>query len=54
LVKAKVEGTEPVLAPRHEIAQVVSLMETLRQSLERAKKVEPVRRKGRKKMALAA
>src|SRR5712692_8063057 len=32
LVKAKVEGTEPVLAPRTQTGQVISLIEALRQS----------------------
>jgi DNA end-binding protein Ku len=33
LIKAKIEGTEPVLAPRNGAAQVISLMGALRQSL---------------------
>ena len=55
LVKAKVEGTEPVLAPRTQAGQVISLMEALRQSVEQAaNKPAPGRKNGRKKMALAA
>lgn len=55
LVKAKVEGTEPVLAPRTEVGQVISLMEALRQSVgQAAKKPVPVRKNRRKKVALAA
>jgi DNA end-binding protein Ku len=55
LIKAKVEGTTPVLAPRSEIGQVISLMEALRQSVAQAgMKPKAVCRNGRKKMALAA
>jgi DNA end-binding protein Ku len=55
LVKSKVEGTEPVLAPRTEVGQVINLMEALRQSVAQvAKKSEPVRKNGRKRAALAA
>jgi DNA end-binding protein Ku len=55
LVKAKVEGTEPVLAPRTELGQVINLMEALRQSVEQvSKKPQAKRKNGRKKTALAA
>ena len=55
LVKAKVEGSEPVVAHRTEVGQVINLMEALRQSIEQAaKKPEPERKNGRKKVALAA
>jgi len=56
LIKAKVEGTAPVLVPRSPVGRVVSLMEALRQSVAQTEqKPQPVVRKnGRKKMALAA
>jgi DNA end-binding protein Ku len=55
LVKAKVDGTEPVLVPRKEVGQVINLMEALRQSVEQVtKKPEPVRENGRKRAMLAA
>jgi DNA end-binding protein Ku len=55
LVKAKMEGTEPVLAPRTQAGQVISLIEALRQSVEQAeKKPQPGRKNGCKKAALAA
>jgi DNA end-binding protein Ku len=55
LIKAKVDGTTPVLVPRSEVGQVINLMDALRQSVEQAtKKPEPVRNNGRKKVALAA
>lgn len=51
LIKAKADGTEPVLAPRPDAAQVISLMEALRQSVAQT---HSVRRNGRRKTALAA
>lgn len=55
LVKAKVEGTEPVIAPRTDVGQVINLMEALRQSVRQvSKKPQAERRNGRKKAALAA
>jgi len=55
LIKAKVDGTTPILVPRPEVGQVINLMDALRQSVEQtAKKPEPVRKNGRKKAALAA
>jgi DNA end-binding protein Ku len=33
VIKAKIQGTEPVLVPRHEVDQVISLMDALRQSV---------------------
>jgi len=55
LIKAKIQGTEPVLVQRREVGQVISLMDALRQSVEQIKpKPEPGRKNGRKKLALAA
>ena len=55
LIKAKVEGTTPVLAPRSEVGQVISLMEALRQSVaQTGMKPQPARKNGRKRAALAA
>ncbi len=56
LIKAKIEGTPPVLAARGEVVQVVNLMEALQQSVAQIEKQpeSTVRRNGRKKMALAA
>jgi DNA end-binding protein Ku len=55
LVKAKLEGTEPVIAPRTEVGQVINLMEALRQSVEQAeKKPQAERKNGRRRMAQAA
>ncbi len=56
LIKAKVEGTAPVLVPRSPAGQVASLMEALRQSVAQAEATpQPVlRRNGRKRLALAA
>ena len=55
IIKAKVDGTAPVLVPRSEISQVTDLMDALRQSVAATEqKSQPVRKNGRKKMALAA
>jgi len=55
LIKAKVAGTEPVLVPRTEASQVISLMDALRQSVaQTGKKAGPVHKNGRKKVAQAA
>ena len=55
LVKAKVEGTEPILAPRTEAHPLINLLEALRQSVEQAaKKPQTEHKNGRKKVALAA
>ena len=56
LLKAKIDGTEPVLVQRNGTSPVISLMEALRKSVEQyAERAEPVtRRNGRKKVALAA
>ena len=55
LIKAKVEGTTPVLAPRSDVGQVISLMEALRRSVtQTGMKPRPARKNGRKKVALAA
>ena len=56
LIKAKVAGTEPVLAPRSEAGNVVNLMEALRQSVAQSQpKPQPAaRRNGRKKAAAVA
>ncbi len=55
LIKSKVEGTAPVVVPRTEVGQIVNLMEALRRSVaESEQKSQPVRRNGRKKVALAA
>lgn len=56
LLKAKIDGTEPVLVQRNGISPVISLMEALRQSVAQDEKnPEPVtRRNGRKRVALAA
>jgi DNA end-binding protein Ku len=55
MIQAKVGGREPVLVHRNGTTPVISLMEALRQSVEQvAKKPEPVRKNGRKKVALAA
>jgi DNA end-binding protein Ku len=51
LIKTKVDGTEPVIAPRPGAAQVISLMDALRQSVA---KTLSVHRNGRKKIAVAA
>jgi non-homologous end joining protein Ku len=54
-IKAKIDGTEPVLVQHSGPSQVISLMDALRQSVEQVeKKPEPVRKNGRKKVALAA
>lgn len=62
LVKAKVEGSEPVLVPHNPVGEVVSLMEALRRSVEQTKP-EPkpmvrsngqARRNGHTKLALTA
>ena len=62
LVKAKVEGTAPVLVPRTQVGEAVSLMEALRQSVEQTKP-EPkpmvrsngrAHRNGHTKLALTA
>ncbi len=56
LIKAKIEGTPPVLAARGEVVQVVNLMEALQQSVAQIEKQpeSTARKNGRKKMALAA
>ena len=56
IIKAKVDGTEPVLVPRNGTAQVVSLMQALRESVAQSdRKPNPaVRKPGRKNVALAA
>jgi DNA end-binding protein Ku len=55
IIQGKVGGTERVLVHRNGRTPVISLMEALRQSVEQvAKKPEPVRKNGRKKVALAA
>ncbi len=55
LIKAKMEGTKPVVAPRRDAHPVIGLMEALRQSLaQRERNGRPVRNNGRKRMALAA
>jgi len=62
LIKVKMDGTEPVLAPRSEAAQVLNLMEALRQSVSQIKqkpqsavrKNGQTRRNGHKRMLLAA
>jgi len=44
LIKAKVEGTEPLLVPRNEVRQAVSLMDALQDSLARKEqKAQPDR-----------
>jgi DNA end-binding protein Ku len=56
IIKAKVAGTKPVLAPRRENGKVANLMEVLRQSLAQTDRSEraSARRNGHKRMALAA
>jgi len=56
LLKAKIDGTQPVLVQRDGTSPVISLMEALRQSVaQHERKPEPVtRRNGRKRVALAA
>jgi DNA end-binding protein Ku len=58
IIKAKVDGTAPVLVPRNEVGQVINLLEALRQSVQQTEQTEkksaPVRKNGRKKVALAA
>ncbi len=56
VIKAKVAGTGPVLVPRSEVGQVISLMDALRKSVEQhGKKSEAAARKnGHKRVVLAA
>jgi len=56
LIKAKVAGTELVLAPRREVGKLVSLMEALRQSVAQTeqKPLPAARKNGHKKVAIAA
>ena len=55
LIKAKIDGTQPVLVQRNGTVPVINLMEALRQSVEQVKKKpEPVHKNGRKRLVLAA
>ena len=62
LIKGKLEGTTPVLVPRSDAAQVVNLMEALRQSVAQteptpkraARSNGEARRNGHKRLVLAA
>ena len=56
IIKAKIEGTEPVLAQRNGTSQVINLMEALQQSLAQAQRKPHavVNRSGRKRVSAAA
>jgi Ku protein, prokaryotic len=55
VIKAKIEGTTPVLAPRREVGQVLGLMDALRKSVEQngKKSQATVRKNGHKRLAFA-
>jgi DNA end-binding protein Ku len=55
IIKAKVEGTEPVLVQHHGTSMAVGLMEALQKSVAEARKMaRPMTKSGRRKVALAA
>jgi len=55
VIKAKVDGTEPVLSPRNGTSQIISLMQALRQSVGQTdRKPHAKRKNGCKKVELAA
>jgi DNA end-binding protein Ku len=57
VIKAKIEGTEPVVAPEAEVGKVINLMEALKQSVAAAPKKPPAKtiqkevKKAKKKLA---
>jgi DNA end-binding protein Ku len=56
LIKAKVEGSAPVLAPRREVGQVISLVDSLRKSLQQSERKPDTKagKNGHKRVVLAA
>ena len=51
LIKAKIQGTEPVLVPRNEVGQVLNLIDALRQSVAQTEQKPAARKHGVAKLA---
>jgi DNA end-binding protein Ku len=53
IIKARVNGTAPVLVPRSQVGPIINLMDALRKSVEQAEKgPEPVRKRRKMRVAL--
>ncbi len=51
LIKAKIQGTEPVLVPRNEVVQTLNLLDALRQSVAQTGRKPAARKHGVAKLA---